>query len=287
MAGSQLSHYYDKVHGKKKGPLPVFCLLGGARANRGARNGVFTASGDYHKKELWNEILPRHAWDVVNGYSMALASCKLGGRTNCMHFDFDFKNCARPYQKNEFHAMGCLLLACTRKLFPEKRWSTDLPFLVLCTTPPQDPVAKYSCSVCRSSLIVPKEKSWYCEDCKAFVKRKKSLMYNHGAHVHFAQFRDSDGQELLFETLDDGTFRGTGPCLRRDNMLVFRSLVIHYWLQLTELLQKKASEWAVADKELAAETLEVFPALQHLPEVNSQNVVQIVDLAIFGSERGN
>ena len=111
-------------------------------------------------------------------------------------------------------------------------------------------------------------------------------MYNHGAHVHFAQFRDSDGQELLFETLDDGTFRGTGPCLRRDNMLVFRSLVIHYWLQLTELLQKKASEWAVADKELAAETLEVFPALQHLPEVNSQNVVQIVDLAIFGSERG-
>ena len=286
VSGSQLSYYYDKVRGKKKGPLPVFCLLGGARPNRGARNGVFTASGEYHKKELWNEILPRHAWDVVNGYSMALASCKLGGRTNCMHFDFDFKNCPQAYGKDQFHAMGCLLLACTRKLFPGKQWSNDLPFLILCTTPPQDPVAKYGCSVCTSSLIVPKGNSWYCEDCKTTVKRKKTLMYNHGAHVHFAQFRKDEGQHVLFETCNRGTYRGTGPCLRRDNMLVFRSLVIHYWLELTRLLQKPEEEWSNIDTELAAETLSVFPAIRHLPEVNAQNVVNIVDLAIFGSERG-
>ncbi len=277
---SQLHYYYEQNGGVERGECPIFYLLGGGKVNK-SRSGVFTASRTYMDEELWNKILPRQAWDVMTGFTKALAATKLNKRANVLHCDLDCKNRKEAWGSNQFHAIGCLVLHCVRNVFPGKKWKTDLPFMTVCSTPHAEPIPKYACEKCYSAIVpltTTRTTKWRCVECAHVSDDKtKVFFYNYGCHIHIAQYRTEDGSKLLFEEDEDGVFRGTGPCLLRENMLKFRDVMIHFWVQLSK--KKNVGNHIKA-------AVDMFPALQYLPTVTAQQAADYVDLAILGSDRG-
>ena len=168
---------------KKERATARVLSLGWSARQSGAQRGIHRV-GRLPQEGTVERNITRHAWDVVNGSSMALASCKLGGRTNCMHFD-DFKNCARPYQKNEFHAMGCLLTSAPESYFRRsvgpRTYRSSSSARRHRRTLWQSTAAP--CAGRPSSC--PRKSRGTAKTARRLQKRKKSLMYNHGAHYTF------------------------------------------------------------------------------------------------------
>ena len=266
---SQLNYYYG-AKGQEQGPVARFYLIGGSFVNR-ANRGVFMCPAD-DGSYFWNKILPRQAWDAVNYPYMSLVATKQSKKPHPVYFDLDCKNVRTKWGNQEYTAVGLMVLYTLHQCFPNNKWTTNMPFLIICSPLNSEGPVKQVCSQCESVNIVPEQNSFKCQDCQHIGNTIPCQFFKPGLHIHVAQHRNAAGDALHFKQVGARTYEGTGPCLMFDDMMVVRNMVVANWLQFS--------------KEIPPEVLEQFPGMAHLPKTNEKQVQDWVDLAVYGSKRG-